>query len=360
MKFTPKYTVTPAIAKALASIEMSRKAIVEQLTANSKVEDLREAALIATTHHSTAIEGNQLSLAEVSVIVKSGKHFLNQIGDESEVYQYYKALEAVERLAHVHSMVREQEIQLLHGLAFAGQNKATPYREGPEVIRAGKHIVYIPPIASNVPRLMGGLVEWINCMAAEGLPVPIIAGMAHYQLATIHPYSDGNGRTARLLTMLILHKYGYGLGGVYCLDEYYSNNLAEYYIALTVGINPHYHDGKRSEADLSEFLEYFVIGMAEALAKARSEVQSNEKSKNASSTLSLRDLTNQQKRVLRLFVKSKEITAKEIATFFKVGERQARYLCQQLVVDGLLEISDPAPKTRKYRLMEKYEALVVG
>ena len=62
----------------------------------------------------------------------------------------------------------------------------------------------MPPEANDVPKLMKSLVNWINSSRDE-IPCPIIAGIAHYQFATIHPYYDGNGRTARLLTTLVLH-----------------------------------------------------------------------------------------------------------------------------------------------------------
>jgi Fic family protein len=84
--------------------------------------------------------------------------------------------------------------------------------------------------------------------------VPLIAALAHYQFATIHPYYDGNGRTARLLANLILHKAGYGLKGIYSLDEYYARQLTGYYEALTVGPSHNYHLG-RAEADVTGFLE---------------------------------------------------------------------------------------------------------
>jgi Fic family protein len=72
--------------------------------------------------------------------------------------------------------------------------------------------------------------HWIK--AQDELPAPLKAGIAHYQYATIHPYYDGNGRTARLMTTLILHQSGYGLKGLYSLEEYYARNLPAYYKAL--------------------------------------------------------------------------------------------------------------------------------
>ena len=69
-------------------------------------------------------------------------------------------------------------------------------------------------------------------------------------LRQIHPYYDGNGRTARLLTSLILHLGGYGLKGLYALEEYYALDLKAYYEALTVGPSHNYHLG-RVEADIA-------------------------------------------------------------------------------------------------------------
>ena len=80
--------------------------------------------------------------------------------------------------------------------------------------------------------------------------------MVHYQFMTIHPYYDGNGRTARLLATFILHKGGYGLGGFFSLGEHYARGLQGYYRALT--IHPRHNYSGRREADLTPWLEYFI------------------------------------------------------------------------------------------------------
>lgn len=84
----------------------------------------------------------------------------------------------------------------------------------------------MPPEAKDVVPMMQTLTKRINeQIKNKELPAPIIAALAHYQFATIHPYYDGNGRTARLLTTFILHKIGYGMKGIYSLKEYYAKNL---------------------------------------------------------------------------------------------------------------------------------------
>ena len=123
-------------------------------------------------------------------------------------------------------------------------------------------IVYMPPEASDVSGLMKDLVSWIDASLENGkIPVAIIAALAHYQFATIHPYYDGNGRTARLITNYILHYGGYGLKGIYSLEAYYAKNLQGYYDALAVENIPNYYMG-RAQADLTYFLKYFMKGMA--------------------------------------------------------------------------------------------------
>lgn len=358
MAFSPKYTITPKILKAVASIEVSRHEIIGLPITASMIVSLRESARLASTHHSTAIEGNRLSPPEVAEVIRGGGHFPNREKDEFEVRNYYKALELMERLAKAAQAITEKDIKILHGLSFEGQVKPTPYRDGQNVIRSGKLVVYIPPKAEDVPILMADLVKWIEKAVKQDTPIPFIAGLAHYQFATIHPYYDGNGRTARLLATLILHKYGYDLKGIYSLEEYYAHNLQAYYNVLTVGSDEDYYEGHRAIADLTGFLEYFVEGMADSFDKVRQSAEKAQKSGDMDQSLILRNLSPKQRQALKLFFSSQRISTREIAQFFQVSERQARHLCKQWVEEGFLEVSNPAPKTRDFRLVEKYEVLV--
>jgi Fic family protein len=360
MSFDPKYTITTVIAKALASIEVSKQAVIDLPITATVIASLRETARIASTHHSTAIEGNRLSMSEVRDVIIGRGHFPNRTKDEAEVRRYYNALNKVDILAQNEKPISEDDIKLLHGISFVGKNFQTPYRDGQNVIRAGRLVVYIPPKAEEVPQLMSELVAWINEMVLNALPIPFIAALAHYQFATIHPYYDGNGRTARLLATLILHKYGYGLKGIYALEEYYAKNLITYYDALTIGTDEDYYDGDRAQSDLTKFLEYFVCGMAESFENIRNQAKKSEIKSDIDHSHQLRDLNREQKQILKLFLTSKEISAKDISEFFQFSDKQARSLCQKWVASGFLEITNHAPKTRKYKLCEKYESLILS
>ena len=231
MPFEPKFTITPRIASGLMRIEAAKQVVEHLPITPSVLASLRESSRLFSTHYSTMIEGNRLTQEQVTQVIVKQERFPGRDRDEREVLGYYAALAKAEQLAAGAIDVTEHHVQTLHALVMAGGSskvKPSVYRDGQNVIRDSRSraIVYMPPEAKDVPRLMADMVAWIKDSEVQGLPCPIRAGMAHYQFATIHPYFDGNGRTARLLTTLILHLGGYGLKGLYSLEEYYARNLA--------------------------------------------------------------------------------------------------------------------------------------
>jgi Fic family protein len=357
--FSPRYSITPAITRALMAIEADRQAVAALPIDVAMLASLRETARLSATHYSTQIEGNRLTQAQVKQAV-GGAKFPGRERDEAEVRHYYQALEEVERLAADSGPLTEKEVQRIHGLVMTGKPKPTPYRTEQNVIRNSltRGIVYLPPEAKEVPALMADLARWINKeLRAGDLPVPLIAGLAHYQFATIHPYYDGNGRTGRLLTTLILHKAGYGLKGIYSLEEYYARDLKGYYEALTVGPSHNYHLG-RAEADVTGFLAYFCRGMAEAFSAVRAQAAQAAQRAAPDRAPELRNLDPRQRRLLELFRQHHIVTAAEIADHLGLSRRTAVMLCRRWLATGFLALHDPSRKGRSYRLGKTYDALV--
>jgi Fic family protein len=357
MAFTPNYSITPETAKALMAIEASRAA-VDRLPINPRlIASLRESARLLSTHYSTQIEGNRLTLPEVEQVIAGQGGFPGRERDEKEVRNYYLAVDKAEAVAMLNQPLTEEDTQTLHGLAFEGKAKPTPYRDGQNVIRnsGDRRIVYMPPEAEEVPALMRELVEWINQEIDEKrLPAPVIAALAHYQFATIHPYYDGNGRTSRLLATMILHRCGYGLKGIYSLEEYYARNLRSYYDALSVGPSHNYHLG-RAEADVSGFVQYFCEGMADAFLNVRARAETIGREALGDKGALMRELRPLQRQALGLFVQSRIVTAGELADYLGIGQRQGRELCAKWVDEGFLAVENPSKKARSYRLAERYE-----
>jgi Fic family protein len=357
--FDPVFTIIPGIATNLMRIESARQAI-ELLPITPRVlANLRETARLFSTHYSTMIEGNLLTQEQVAQVIGADQHFPGRERDEDEVRGYYAALDAVEVLAEERAQVSERTIQKLHALVMGGGKtrvKPTKYRDGQNVIRdsGSRKIVYLPPEAKDVTALMQELVKYIG--GASGLPVPLRAALVHYQFATVHPYYDGNGRTARLLTTLILHLGGYGLKGLYALEEYYARDLKAYYKELSIGPSHNYYAG-RAEADVTGWVAYFIEGMATAFEKVRDEAGREAGSGGRDQARRLRELDAKQRKALVLFEESREVSAKEIAGLFGYEPRSAAALCQRWVKSGFLLVTNPSRKSRRYRLADVYEEM---
>jgi Fic family protein len=308
------------------------------------------------------IEGNRLTQEQVSKVVEKQQHFPGRERDEREVLGYYAALEKVEPFAATKSAITEQQIKLLHGLVMAGGStnaKPSPFRDGQNVIRDSRsnRIVYMPPEAKDVPGLIKSLIVWLKTSATQKVPYPIRAGIAHYQFATIHPYYDGNGRTARLLTTLILHLGGYDLKGLYSLEEYYARNLSAYYQALTVGPSHNYYGG-RAERDITAWVDYFCRGAAESFESVRKRAQEAADSGAGDESSQLRKLDPRQRKALELFRRSDTITSRDVEQLFTVSQRTARNMLTDWVKRKFVVVIDPAKKSRKYGLANGFKTLI--
>lgn len=170
----------------------------------------------------------------------------------------------------------------------------------------------------------------------------------------MHPYYDGNGRTARLLTTLILHKSGYGLKGIYSLEEYYARNLGAYYQALSVGDSHNYYMG-RAQANVTKFVEYFCHGMAAALTAVRVQAVNAARRGSKDQSALIRQLDPRQRGVLGLFQSQGTATTAELATHLGLSPRTVTALCRSWVKEGFLALHDPSRKNRSYRLTQAFE-----
>lgn len=346
--FMPRYRITESLLRDLTAIEVIKKDFQSLEVSSAHIASLRKTAKIASTHYSTCIEGNSLAFGDVERAVAGAKR-LAATREEREVRAYYDALTEVEGLVEGGREIDGKTIQRLHALV-EGRKKPTPWRNGQNAVRDGLTggIVYLPPEAEDVPALMEDLVSWIR--GSSDLAVPIVAGIVHYQFVTIHPYFDGNGRTARLLATLIMRRGGYDLGGVYSLEEYYANDLPAYYRALDVGGHHNYYFG-RVDADVISWLEYFAKGVFQSFSKVREVVAQP----SPPDLLDLRELDPRQRKVMGLFYEFREVSAAQVSQWLAISPRSAAQLCRTWVDEGFLTYGNPSRKARSYLLAPRYE-----
>ena len=117
MTLSPVFTITPKIAKLLADIEVSRQSLTHLPVTAQLLASLRQTARLASTHYSTAIEGNRLTQAQVQEVIAGGGKFPNRERDEKEVRHYYRALDFAEQVTEQPGKITERQLQTLHGLA---------------------------------------------------------------------------------------------------------------------------------------------------------------------------------------------------------------------------------------------------
>lgn len=353
-----RFEFTPEIVRALQTIERARAEVQLTILPPIVAEGLRLRARVRSTHFSTRIEGNRLTLGEAEQVLLEGREFPGRERDTLEVQHYFDALAEIEGWVEDSRPVTEASIRKLDALVFSGKRaRPTPYRDGQNVIRDSVGgLVYLPPEAGDVPGLMQELVEWVQSAEKEQ-PVPVVAGLAHYQFVTIHPFYDGNGRTARALATWILYRGGYDLGKFYALEEFYSQDLEGYYDALVTHPHHNYYEG-RNTAEITPWLAYFLKGMSAVFESVAREVRERAVHSNGTSEAFLRNLDRRGRIVLGLFSRQDEISAKDVAQVLGLSDRQVRNLLTEWVATGWLEVSDASRKARAYRLPEKYRQFI--
>ncbi|MCW2276943.1 Fic family protein [Heliophilum fasciatum] len=272
--FKPRFGYTHQMVKLLLRIEQAR-ALVEYIAVPPDlIQTMRREAKVKSVRYSTGIEGNPLSLLEVQAVIQKPRGCKGSAAQQ-EVRNYWNCLTFIDKAQRRHVPPNEAFIRRLHAMIAvrnAGRRqKSSAYRGSmpPGMLFAVRDsetgaIEYIPPCYEDVPPLMRGFSAWLVSDASGQLPTPIRAAIAEWQLLTIHPFSDGNGRTARALATYLLAADGYDLKGLYSLEEYHWRDLPRYYSSLQMNLLPHYYDGRNDPPDLAPWIIYFLETMTQA------------------------------------------------------------------------------------------------
>jgi len=267
--FKPKYTITN---KLLSNIKQISSIVLELNSRRfSKVMlyELERSAREISTYASTSIEGNPLPLTDVKQILKTQPKNLRN--SELEVINYNKALEELNENLQKHSIhfslslvlsIQRQVVDKLKTKYQSGKLREEPvFVNDPRIDRT----VYWPPDAKDVPKLMDDLVGFVN--NSKGIVDPlIIAGIFHKQFVIIHPFIDGNGRTARLATKVLLADMGLNTFNLFSFENYYNRNVTNYF--KNVGILGNYYEIIGS-IDFTSWLEYFTDGIIDELLRVK-------------------------------------------------------------------------------------------
>lgn len=274
--FKPSYKITSKIVGMLTAIVES-KAVIERAKLLPKNEiKLRRQALIRMSHSSTGIEGNILNFKQVEAIA-ARKKIDAPARDVYEVENYLKTLKYIEKIVDNNQPITEKTLLKIHKLVTdktLPSDQSGHYRKGPIYVvrrRIGlpDEIVYTGPDSRDVPSLCRDLIQWLKEGEKRDTNPVIVAGIIHQEIAAIHPFQDGNGRTARAMATLTLYRRGYDFRRLFALEDYYNKDRGKYYGAIDVGKNY-----KERKTDITPWLEYFVRGFKEEIDNVRTQVAS--------------------------------------------------------------------------------------
>jgi cell filamentation protein, protein adenylyltransferase len=198
---------------------------------------LREHMIIEWTYNSDAIEGNSLTLKETKLVLEDGLTISGKsLREHLETINHKEAIEFVEDLVQKNTKINAHAIRQIHSLILSkiDDDEAGKYRNLKVYISGSK---YVFPEAIEVPALMSDFDKWLKGKNRKQNIIEY-AAEAHFKLVDIHPFVDGNGRTARLLMNLIFMKYGFPPAVVLkidrkryynCLEKAHRGNLSDFY-----------------------------------------------------------------------------------------------------------------------------------
>jgi Fic family protein len=173
---------------------------------------------------------------------------------------------------------------------------------------------------------MKDLVAWLRTSKEEDLHPIIVAGIVHAEIAAIHPFTDGNGRTARALATLILYARGYDFRQLFALEDYYNEERPKYYAAIHLGDN--YEE--RKAADLTRWIEYFVKGFKVEIDNVKTQVIALSKRKIGDNIESQIYLDKEQSIILDFLDQVGRINVRDVMDILDCPRRTAQFHLQKL------------------------------
>jgi len=259
--FSPRFTITNAITAGLTTIERARGFLEGATLSDEWVKRMGQRALLLEAHHTTHIEGTQLTIAQAERLWTGQRVAEVKPDDVRELLNYRDAFNLVSEYLQsgepiTEGLIREIQKRLVDGVRGGDGGPGTYRRVQNYVVNSvTREVMYTPPPPEDVPPLMREFVAWLR-EESDIHPV-LVAGIAQFQLVHIHPFVDGNGRASRLLSTLCLYRAGYDFKRLFTLSQYYDRDRPAFYETI--------RSVRRADMDMTGWVEFFVRGLATQL-----------------------------------------------------------------------------------------------
>ena len=350
-----KATLTNEILKYISEIDRNRYGVSNIRLSRETAGRLRKNSKKKSSYASNKIEGNPLSENQVDEVIERDerKHFLKP---EQEVRNYFLALNYLEKKAENKVPFSKEIILEVQELVEKGASKEKIGFRGamlPGVLFAvydskSGNPDYIPPEYCDIPGLIDELVEYVNTTSDHPL---IVAAIVHYQMVTIHPFEDGNGRTARLLSGYIMDLNGYGFNGIGSLEEYFAYDIDEYYESIQMGLPALYYSGRENPPHPEIWINYF-LRMVQLYSNKVFELQNSSSEEAVEGSISY--LKGREKELLQFLLKKyrREFTPIEISRELSVTNKTVINRLAVLSKTGFVVPKLVNQRIRSYELSE--------
>jgi Fic family protein len=340
--YEPRFTITNELLNTIAAIEVLRATVASSPILPERRIELRYRATVEKVHSSTSIEGNPLTLRQVETAL-SDRALTRHDYAVREVKNYKKALDHIEQRKLSSRVISKRDLRAIHRIAMEEllpKHKTGAFRSGDiYIVNQDDEVKYQGPPAENLRTLTDDLLAWLRSAGAGAHPC-IAAAILHYQLVTIHPFADGNGRVARLAVMLYLAMRDYDFDSSIILDSYYTQDKPEYYAALHECQGVSYDEN----ADVTSWIEYFTSGFLSSAKVLSAEI----------SIMALLLPSNKKQRLSAadtdILSYAKQFGSVTVSDACEIIEGASRRTVQRtlksLVDEGLMEVSGKGKNTR--------------
>lgn len=272
--FQPKFIITNKILRNIGAIEAAKEVVENAPLVPMYEKKFKSDALLRTIHHGTHIEGNDLNIDQTKQVLE-GEEIFARDRDIQEVINYRNVMELLDELKEKRG---NYDISMLTDIHRETVNKVVQpekcgiLRKSEVVIKeeGTGRIVFQPPPYPQVSGFLDEFFTWLNSSYSGDIHPILKAGITHYILVSIHPFVEGNGRTVRAFSSLVLSRENYNIKKFFSLEEHFDSDPASYYEAFS---ETDQKPGGIFEKELTDWLTYFTGVVAIELTKIKEKIR---------------------------------------------------------------------------------------
>jgi Fic family protein len=361
--YEPKFTITNNLLTYISRIESAKTLIDNAPLVPAWEAKFRDEALTRSIHYGTKLEGNDLTREQAAAVVRldsvsDPKEMSQRTGiiarerDIQEVINYRNVITWIDNQKRplFDYLINVETLHTLHRLAvtkLVEDHYLGRWRDKQVIIKSATsgEVAFRPPISVEIPFLVEELFDWLHSEKVRALHPIFVAAITHYQLVYIHPYIEGNGRSARAFATLIMYCLGYDFKRFFSIEHYFDEDVDAYYNALL--------SVQQTGGDLSYWLEYFCYGVAMEIDKIQSQVLKLSKDLKLKKQLGKQvALSERQIIILELFQQQDDVTSDDLQTVLpNVSVDTILRDIKDLISKGIIS-KHGVTKGVRYRLVE--------